>query len=315
MTLSTVIASLVGETAEGVREASVAAARRRAVLAEALDAEPTAGDVDAALASLFPPLHGPPVDLLARVLDDEALDEYLSTWRPGPTSVRAGGVYLHPDLVDAGAGTLRVAEFPPIERELGVSVLDTVERGDGVARLTETSVSLVRRALRDRLEAERRTAAAAFADGVPTPVVESATVEAKAAFGGGEERVEATLLDGRAGAVAPELVGSVTTDLRFVSLPAATDGPDERSEGAGPGDDSDGGDGDESDDGGADPVRPGRPGRVDLPRPHERFDLRDPRDPREHRLTLPGRAGETPPTGTGPTGGPPGREPPDGERR
>ena len=309
MTLSTVIASLVGETAEGVRETSVAAARRRAALAEGLGAEPTATDVDAALGALFPPLHGPPVDLLARVLDDGALDEHLSTWRPGPTSVRAGGVYLHPDLGDTGAGTLPVAEFPPIERELGVSVLDTVQRGDGVARLTEKSVALVRRALRDRLEAERRTAAAAFADGVPTPVVESATVEAKAAFGGGEERIEATLLDGRRGAVPPELVGSVTTDLRFVPLPAATDGPDEGPEGAGAGRDSDGGDGDGGDGGEDDPVRPGRPGRVDLPRPHERFD------PRDARRSFPGRAGETPPAGTGPTGGTPGREPPDEERR
>lgn len=235
MTLSTLIATLVGDTAEGVREASVAAARRRASLAESLDSEPTAADVEEALASLFPPLHDPPADLLSRVLGDRELDEYVSKWRPGRTAVRPGEVYLHPDLVDRP-----VAEFPPIERELGVSVVETVERGEGVARLTEKSVALVRRAVRERLETERRNARAAFADGVPTPVVESATVEAKAAFGGGEKHVEATLLDGREGIVRPELVGTVTADLRFVSLPAARDprvdgGDDGTGEGPGAG--------------------------------------------------------------------------------
>lgn len=218
LALSTLVADLVGETAEGVREAGVAAARRRADLAEGLGRPPTDQDVDATLESLFPPLERAPVDLLARVLDDEALDEYVSGWRPGATAVRAGEPYLHPEFDS------EVAEFPPIERELGVSVLETVERGDGAARLTEKSVALVRRAIRDRLVAEQRTAAGAFAGGVPSPVVESATVEVRAAFGGGEDGLQATLLDGREEAVPPELVGGITASLRFPSVPA---GPSE----------------------------------------------------------------------------------------
>ncbi|MEF8867381.1 MAG: hypothetical protein V5A85_02570, partial [Haloarculaceae archaeon] len=90
--LTTLVADLVGETAEGVREASIAAARRRRSLHEGLTVGPSEADVDDALASLFPPLARPPVDLLARVLDREELDEYVSTWRPGRTSVRAGEV-------------------------------------------------------------------------------------------------------------------------------------------------------------------------------------------------------------------------------
>lgn len=253
-TLTTLIADLVGETAEGVREASIAATRRRTSLHDGLTAEPSEADIDGALASLFPPLARPPVDLLSRVLDREALDEYVSNWRQGATSVRAGEVYLHPDFADAGEAKRRIAEFPPIERELGVSVLRTVERGEGVARLTEESVALVRRTLRGGMEAERRTAAAAFAGGVPTPVVETATVEVKAAFGGGEERIETTLLDGREGAVDPGTVGTVTADLRFVSLPYGDD-HDNRGNGRGDGDegspDSDGRD------------------RVERPRPSE----------------------------------------------
>lgn len=257
LTLTTLIAALVGETAEGVREASVAAARRRASLHDGLTAEPSEADVDDALASLFPPLARPPIDLLARVLDREALDEYVSTWRPGRTSVRAGEVYLHPDLADVGDANRgdanrHVAEFPPIERELGVSVLRTVERGEGVARLTEESVALVRKTLRGRIETERRTAAAAFADGVPTPVVETATVEVKAAFGGGEERIEATLIDGREGTIDPGTVGTVTADLRFVSLPYGDDHDDT-------GSDDGRGDGDN---GGPDPGGPFDPDRT-----------------------------------------------------
>jgi len=257
VTLSTLIADLVGETAEGVREASVAAARRRATLDERLTAEPTETDVDDALAALFPPLRRPPVDLLACVLDDAELEEHVSTWRPGRTAVRVGEVYLHPDLAEAGNAKARIAEFPPIERELGVPVLESVERGDGVARLTGRSVELVRRALRSRLEAERRTAAAAFADGVPTPVVESASVEVKAAFGGGEDRIDATLLDGRDRTVPPELVGTVAADLRFVSLPGGEDAGDGGGPtGTGP-DGSDGGGTDEPD--GRERVDPARP--------------------------------------------------------
>jgi len=274
-TLTTLIADLVGETAEGVREASIAATRRRTSLHDGLTAGPSEADVDDALASLFPPLARPPVDLLARVLDREELDEYVSTWRPGRTSVRAGEVYLHPDLADAGETKRRVAEFPPIERELGVSVLRTVERGEGVGRLTEASVALVRKTLRGRIEAERRTAAAAFADGVPTPVVETATVEVKAAFGGAEERIEATLLDGREGTVDPGTVGTVTADLRFVSLPYGDD-HDDRDDGRGDGDDDrDDGRGD-GDNGGPDPD--GRD-RVDRPRPGEPLDSGRPFDP------------------------------------
>jgi hypothetical protein len=219
LALSTLVAELVGETAEGVREAGVAAARRRAELAEGLGRPPTDEDVDGALASLFPPLERAPTDLLARVLDDEALDEYVSRWRPGDSAVRAGEPYLHPEFDS------EVAEFPPIERELGVSVLETVERGDGAARLTEKSVALVRRAIRDRLVAEQRTAAGAFAGGVPTPVVESATVEVRAAFAGGEDGLEATLLDAREETAHPESVGGVTASLRFPSLPAGVDDP------------------------------------------------------------------------------------------
>ena len=265
--LSALIASLVGETAEGVRESSVAAARRRASLADSLGSDPTAGDVDDALVSLFPPLHKPPVDLLSRVLDGEALDEYVSGWRPGRTSVRAGEVYLHPAQVEAGDTTPRVAEFPPIERELGVSVLETVERGEGVGRLTETSVALVRRAVRDRLEAERHSVAAAFVGGVPTPVVESATVEVKVAFGGDDGRIEATLLDGRDGAARPELVGSISADLRFVAVPDVNSGGDRERTGTDA--DPDGGSvrhggdriGDSPSDGRLDAGRPLRDGR------------------------------------------------------
>jgi hypothetical protein len=215
VSLPTLIADLVGETAEGVREASVAAARRRAALAVDLSAEPTEADVDDALAVLFPPLRKPPVDLLARVLDRGELDEYVSTWRPGRTSVRAGGLYLHPELADGTDAKHRVAEFPPIERELGVSVLRTVERSDGIARLTERSVALVEQTVRDRLDRERRTAAAAFADGVPTPVVESATVEARVAFTAGEDGIETTLPDDREGGIEPAFLGTVAADLRF----------------------------------------------------------------------------------------------------
>lgn len=236
-TLSTLIADLVGETADGVHRAAVVATRRRAALGE-VAGEPTDSEVTAALAALFPPLERPPVDLLERVLGDAALDEYVSGWRPGETSVRAGEVYLHPDLTDE-----RVAEFPPIERELGVPVLESTDRGDGVARLTERSVAAVRRAVRERLAAERRTAAAAFADGVPTPVVESATVKASVAFGGDGEALEASLIDGRDPAVRPELAGRITADLRFRSLPAGSDGE----EGSPPADESDTGD-DDSDD-------------------------------------------------------------------
>ena len=272
-TLTTLIADLVGETAEGVREASIAATRRRTSLHDGLTAGPSEADIDDALASLFPPLARPPVELLARVLDREALDEYVSNWRPGATSVRTGEVYLHPDLADAGEAKRPIAEFPPIERELGVSVLRTVERGEGVGRLTEESVALVRKTLRGRIEAERRTVAAAFADGVPTPVVETATVEVKAAFGGGEERIEATLLDGREGTVDPGTVGTVTADLRFVSLPYGDDYDDgEGGDGRG-----DGHDGDPDPDG-RDPS--------ERPKPHEPLD---PGRPASGRSFDPGR--------------------------
>ena len=213
--LSTLIADLVGETAEGVREASVAAARHRASLAEGLGAEPTDADVEDALASLFPPLRKPPVDLLGRVLDREELDEYASKWRPGRTSVRVGELYLHPDLAGGDDPKARFAEFPPIEHELGVPVLRTVERGEGVARLTERSVALVEEAVRDRLDRERRTAVAAFADGVPAPVVESATVEVRAAFAAGEDGIEATLPDARDDGIEPAFLGRIAADLRF----------------------------------------------------------------------------------------------------
>jgi hypothetical protein len=278
-TLTTLIADLVGETAEGVREASIAAARRRTSLHDGLTAEPSEADVDGALASLFPPLARPPVDLLARVLDREALDEYVSTWRPGRTSVRAGEVYLHPGLVEADDAKARIAEFPPIERELGVSVLETVERGEGVGRLTEASVALVRRTLRARIEAERRTAVAAFADGVPTPVVETATVEVKAAFGG-EERIEATLLDGRDGTVDPGVVGTITADLRFLSLPYGEDHDD----GRGGDDDGRGGDG-RGDGHDGDPDPDGRD-RNERPGPREPLD---PGRPASGRSFDPGR--------------------------
>jgi hypothetical protein len=145
-TLSTLVGDLVGETADGLAR------------------EPTGADVDDALARLFPPLRAPPVGLLARVLDDERLDAVVPEWRPGETAVRVDGLYLHPELADDPS----VAEFPPIERELGVAVLETVDPGDGVGRLTDESVAAVRRAVRDRLAADRRTVDAAFADGVPT---------------------------------------------------------------------------------------------------------------------------------------------------
>lgn len=228
MSLSTLVADLVGETAEGVREAGVAAARRRAALCEELGTKPTEADVDDVLATLFPPLREPPVDLLGRVLDREELDEYASKWRPGRTSVRAGELYLHPEL--AGDAKHRVAEFPPIERELGVSVLRTVEGGDGIARLTERSVALVREAVRDRLDRERRTAAVAFADGVPTPVVASVTVEARAAFAAGEDGIETTLPDAREDGIEPAFLGTVAADLRFEPVRTEDDG---RSEGDG----------------------------------------------------------------------------------
>lgn len=228
-TLSTLVGDLVGETADGVRAASLAAARRRAELADGLARAPTDAEIDEALAALFPPLRAPPVDLLARMLDDERLDAVVSTWRPGETAVRAGAVYLHPELAD---GT--VAEFPPIERELGVSVLETVERGDGVARLTKESVAVVRQAVRERLETDRRSVEAAFADGVPTPVVESTTVEAKAAFGDGADGIEASLPGD--GTSHSERLGSVRADLRFVSLPLEREdyGGEEPGDGPGP---------------------------------------------------------------------------------
>jgi hypothetical protein len=275
VTLTTLITDLVGETADGVREASVAAARRRASLQDGLNVEPSGIEVEEALASLFPPLARPPVDLLARVLDREELDEYVSAWRPGRTSVRPGEVYLHPDLADVEETKHRVAEFPPVERELGVSILRTVERGEGVGRLTEASIALVERTVRDRLDAERRVAAAAFADGVPTPVVETATVEVKVAFGGGEEHIEAILLDGREGTVDPGVIGTLTTDLRFVSLPYGDDH-----------DDSGNGD-DRGDDGDPDPDSRDR---IERPRPRPR----EPLDPgRRSGRPLPGRRAVT----------------------
>lgn len=212
--LSTLLSTVVAESADGVFDGETRAESRRrdlydllATPAEELAESPAVSEY---LREAFPPLDAPPVDLLRRVLDGDELDAFLDRWEPGETSVVEGGVYLRPDRADLR----HASEFPPIEGVLGVSVADDLDFVDGTAVLTPDAVAAVKRAVADRIaDEQRRLRTGIEVRGLPRPVVESVDLDLRATFDAdlGVRVVDSLARDG----VDPSALGRIAARVRF----------------------------------------------------------------------------------------------------
>ena len=212
--ISTLLSTVVAESAEGVLDGETRSESRRrdlydllATPAEELAESPAVSEY---LREAFPPLDAPPVDLLRRVLDEDELDAYLDRWQPGETSIAEGEMYFRPDRADLR----HVAEFPRIEGVLGVSVADELDFVDGTAVLTPAAVDAVKRSVADRIaEEQRRLRTAVEARGLPRPVVESVDLDLPATFDAnlGVRVVDSPSREG----VDPSALGRVAARVRF----------------------------------------------------------------------------------------------------
>lgn len=218
--LSTLVASVLGDTTVGVTDAERRAAATRQEVRTLLDGpvEDLVEDatVERELARVAPSLDDPPETVLRGALPAEQVARYVESWSPGTTAVRPGEVYLHSRFVDAPDGQ-DATPFEGLEREFDVEVdpADLAFRG-GVPFLTATAADRIRAAVKRSLGCRRREALRRMADeGFPRPVVEHVDVDVKLSFDGlrSVRTVDATAVDD----VVPEAVGGVAARVHFES--------------------------------------------------------------------------------------------------
>ncbi len=158
------------------------------------------------------------------LVSDEEVDEFLRTHFPDPkipgeTAIRAGATYIAPEILRLKVG---VEEFPPVYRVLGVR-LSEKELAPGkellpkvkVPVLTPKAVAKVRQQVKKKLGQRRRKALERLlSTGVPSPMVETVSLELRAGFDR-ELRVRIPSMYDTEAKILPEAIGKVRINMRL----------------------------------------------------------------------------------------------------